>query len=67
MSIGSSVLTGLVAVLPDDALAHLADVALDVAENFIGETKNEVDDAILLPMIGGVRKVFSIEDNDPEN
>ena len=61
---GASVLTGLVSILPDDAMKKVADIVLDVGENFVGATKTEVDDAILLPMLSGVRKVFRIEDND---
>ncbi len=61
---GASVLTGLVSILPDDALKRVADIVLDVGEDFIGATKTDVDDAILLPMLSGVRKVFSIPDND---
>ena len=62
--IGASVLTGLVAVLPDEALKRVADLVIDVGENFIGATKTEIDDAILLPMLSGVRNVFGIADND---
>lgn len=62
--LGASILTGLVAVLPDEALKRVADLVLDVGENFIGSTKTEIDDAILLPMLTGVRNVFGIADND---
>lgn len=61
---GASVLTGLIAVLPDETLKRVADIALDIGENFIGETKTEIDDKILLPMLSGVRDVFGIPDND---
>lgn len=54
----------LIAKLPLDAVKQVADAALDVAENYIGETRTEVDDAVLLPAIGGVRKVLNIPDND---
>lgn len=62
--LGSSVLTGLVSILPGNALKGIADIVLDIGENFVGATKTQVDDSILLPMLGGVRQVFNIPDND---
>ena len=64
MSIQIAALAKIIALLPATAVKQIADVALDTAENFVGATKTEIDDAILLPAIGGVRAVFGIADND---
>lgn len=61
---GVSIVTALVAALPDEALKKVADAAIDAAENLIEKTPTHIDDMIVLPLINKVRDVFDIPDND---
>lgn len=49
------------------ALESLGDAICDTVEEFVQRTDNTIDDAIILPMIKGIRTVAGIEDNDDPN
>lgn len=40
------------------------DAFLDAIENFVARTDNDIDDAVILPAIKGIRKYLNIPDCD---
>lgn len=61
---GVSLVTALVAALPDEALKGVADAAIDAAENIVERTGTKIDDMVILPLCSKVRETFNIPDND---
>ena len=46
----------------------LGDYLLDKVEEFVARTDNKIDDAVVLPVVKGLRILWDIPDNDePEN
>ncbi len=61
---GVSIVTALVAALPDEALKKVADAAIDAAESLVEKSDNSIDDMIVLPITRKVRQAFNIPDKD---
>jgi hypothetical protein len=47
-------------------LKEFADMALDFIEDAVQKSENQVDDAVVLPILKRFRESFDIPDNDPE-
>lgn len=56
----------LVDDLDEDTCKRVADAIFDVVENKVAESKNKIDDRLILPAIGLMRKSFDVPDNDRE-
>lgn len=44
----------------------LGDYLLDKVEEYVASTDNKIDDAVVLPVIRGLRILWDIPDNDDE-
>ena len=64
----AQILTALVEImlriLSPDLLKKFAEMVLDFAENYVTGTASSVDDKIVLPLCGLIRRTFGIDDND---
>lgn len=47
-----------------DSAKKIADKGLDIVEIYAKNSKNKIDDAVLLPMCKAIRGTFGIPDND---
>lgn len=65
---GKALLQAVVAVLAtmmtEENMKLLADRMMDAAEDFVTQTDNTIDDALVLPALQKIRSVFNIPDND---
>lgn len=59
-----AIVSMLAQVLTKENLKIVADAMLDVAEDVVARSDNDIDDAIVLPAIERIRKAFDIPDND---
>ena len=50
--------------LPKETIKKSADAMLDVVEDAVAASTTGVDDAVVLPIIDMIRRVFDIPDND---
>jgi len=60
----NTIVAVLAQLLTPDNMKLFADKMLDWAEDFIASTDNQIDDALVLPVIKGIRTTFNIPDND---
>ena len=58
------ILEGLLKVLAPEKLTAVADKALDWCELAIAKSTTDLDDTLVVPLIGIVREAFHIPDND---
>lgn len=65
MNVGliSTVMNALISLLPEDIVKKGLDDLLDVVEDAVAKSDNKVDDAIVLPLIGVLRKSLDIPDD----
>lgn len=54
----------MMSVLDSFQLKVWCDMVLDYAENYVLKTDSSIDDALILPLCGYIRKIFDIPDND---
>ena len=54
----------MLSLLSPELLKTFADKLFDMIEEFVSDTENDVDDALVLPLIGLLREAFDIPDND---
>ena len=50
--------------LDSETVKEFIDGGLDKIEDKVSSTDNKIDDTIVLPLIGLIRKTFDIPDND---
>lgn len=60
----NALLPPLLALIPDDIMQQGLDQLLDVIEDQIARTATPIDDALLLPLITGLRRKLQVPDND---
>ena len=58
------ILTQILKLLSPDLLRKMTDKLLDVVEDFVKASENDIDDAIVLPLCNMVREAFNIPDDD---
>jgi len=54
----------LLGMLSPELLKRAVDMILDIFEDMIAETENQLDDKIILPILGMIRETFNIPDED---
>lgn len=59
-----AVVAVIATMMTEENMKLLADKMLDTAEDFVAQTDNTIDDALVLPVIQKIRSVFNIPDND---
>ena len=64
MEILKQVIVMLLTLVKKEQAKVLGDKLLDTLEDFVKDTENKVDDAIVLPLILKAREVLDIPDND---
>lgn len=57
-------ITMILQKVASDDIKKWVDAGLDMLENKIKESPNQMDDIVGMPMIGLIRAAFSIPDND---
>jgi len=50
--------------IPDDLEKKAIDAALDVIENAVADSKNKIDDMVVLPLCKILRRTFDVPDDD---
>ena len=60
----SSLMSVLMGMLSGDELKKFADFLLDQVEDYAQKTGTKLDDTMVLPICGLIRKVFSIPEFD---
>ena len=56
--------SALIELLDEEMLRTFVDIVLDWAEDAARDSTTTVDDRIVLPLCGTIRRVFGIPDND---
>lgn len=56
----------LLTVLSDEMLKGFVDAGLDYLEDKIKESKNKIDDIVVLPICKQIRDIFDIPDNNDD-
>jgi len=64
MEILKQVIVMLLTLVKKEQAKVLGDKLLDTLEDFVKDSKNKVDDAIVLPLIIKAREILDIPDND---
>lgn len=54
----------LLAMLTPTALKNIVDGMLDMIEDAVNISENQIDDAVIKPLIQTIRNAFDIPDND---
>lgn len=62
----SNLVSVLLTMLTPTALKNIVDGVLDMIEDAVAASENEIDDAIIGPLIKTIRAAFDIPDNDEE-
>lgn len=52
----------LLTLIPDDIMVRGLDALLDAVEDAIDKSESNIDDALLLPLISGLRQKFDVPD-----
>ena len=52
----------LLTLIPDDIMVRGLDALLDAVEDAISKSESNIDDALLLPLISGLRQKFDVPD-----
>ena len=52
----------LLTLIPDDIMVRGLDALLDAVEDAIAKSESNIDDALLLPLISGLRQKFDVPD-----
>ena len=55
----------LLAQFPKDKVKEALDALLDVIEDMVANSANQIDDTVVLPLCKAIREYFDIPDNDP--
>lgn len=63
-NIALGILGKMVESVSTEQVKAVSDMALDWVENVVEDSKNEYDNALVLPLIGILRKAYGIEDNE---
>jgi hypothetical protein len=54
----------LLNILSNDVMKLAVDKMLDFVEDYVTDTTNKVDDALVLPLCRRIRETFDVPDND---
>ena len=60
----AGLITAVLGLVTPDVAKQAVDAALDVVEDKVKDTKNKIDDVVVLPLCGAIRSWFDIPDND---
>ena len=62
----AALVQALLIVFSEERMKGFVDKLLDYVEDMVVVSQNELDNAIILPICGAIRKAFDIPDNDEE-
>jgi hypothetical protein len=60
----SALVAIIISQFPEALVKKAIDSLLDIVEDFVTDTANQLDDAAVLPIIGAIRDYFDLPDND---
>ena len=60
----AQLVNALLMILNEEVMKKAIDNLLDFIEDFVADTENKVDDALVLPLCRRIRETFDVPDND---
>lgn len=66
LDVGSKILALVMSMVTPEVAKKAIDAALDAIEDAIADSKNTIDDALVIPLVDKIREILGVPDDDEE-